>query len=208
MGNIDRARTEVDKILQKDASNSKIRASPMGLTCKLSLPFTYFRRFSQFLHDLFSRIRSFIPSLPLYLRLVEPMWTKNAKEVLDNRIAYTGLGFKSGTFSCVSPWINIRSICGVMFGFDCNPTPILLRTSSTRRAVLWLCVESRTCEEKKDVSLLQISYSSSWLRCLVGNTTSSANSASHNYSKRFLILFSNNSNCSNNKDKRVFATKQ
>lgn len=70
-----------------------------------------------------------------------------------NCSTYSGFNFKSGIFSRVSPCINIRSICGVMLEFDCSPTPILLKTSSTRRAVLWLCVESRTCKKQKTVSL-------------------------------------------------------
>lgn len=52
--------------------------------------------------------------------------------------------FSIRTFSPVIPWINISSIRGVMLTFACSPTLVLRRTSSTRRAVLWIWVESRT----------------------------------------------------------------
>lgn len=52
--------------------------------------------------------------------------------------------FSIRTFSPVIPCINTSSIRGVMLAFACSPTLILRRTSSTRRAVLWIWVESRT----------------------------------------------------------------
>ena len=63
---------------------------------------------------------------------------------------YTGLGFRSVIFSLASPWIKINCKGTVMLWFDCRPTLILLKTSSTSRAVFWLLVESRIYKENKN----------------------------------------------------------
>ena len=103
---------------------------------------------------------------------------------------YTGLGFRSVIFSLASPWIKINCKGTVMLWFDCRPTLILLKTSSTSRAVFWLLVESRIYKENKNNTVNWVAIASQIPLRAIGQTsilyTATMKSA------RLHILFSHN----------------
>ena len=84
---------------------------------------------------------------------------------------YSGLAFRSVIFSLASPWIKINCKGTVMLWFDCRPTLIRLKTSSTSRAVFWLFVESRIYKENKNNTVNWVAIASQTPLRAIGQTT-------------------------------------